>query len=372
MSSSTTAGAAVALVRANVRYWPTVAPATGRELRRWEQRAAQIPDPVLRGLAISKLDAEHFNAQVATTLTTLAPRAARPSLIRALVALEVAYDYLDGLTERPADEPLEGRLACFAPFADALDPGPVGARGPGREESQAPDAEDGGYLRALLVTVRDEVAGLASWPALAPVAHGAAARTADAQARLHAAGALGDEQLREWAQPIADSAGLGWRELLAGAAASVLACHALIVAAAGPRVTAADAERLDAFYLRLCALSTLLDSLVDREIDQQSGSGSLLRLYPDRAELTGSLTSLAREASALAGSLPDGPHHLMIMAGVVSYYLSAPAARTAYAEPVTAGLRRQLSPLIHPTLAVMRAWRAAKRLRGLSGAGSRR
>ncbi len=359
------APAAVALARANLRYWPTVAPATGRELAGWEARARGIPDPRLRSLALSKLSEEHFNAQVSTTLATLLPRAARPRAVRALVALEVAYDYLDGLTELPAEDPLGGALALFASFTGALEPPGFSERHPDRDAPGASAGDDGGYLAALGGAVRGELAALPSWPALAPVAHAAAQRTAQAQARLHAAPPLGDAQLCEWAAPLADGAGLGWREFLAGAAASVLACHALIVAAATRGTTTADAERLDGFYLRLCALSTLLDALVDRAADARSGADSLLRFYPDQVELAHAVRSLAGEAVGLAAALPDGPHHLMIMVGVVSYYLSAPTARDPYARVVTASLRRELSPLIVATLAVMRAWRAGKALRAL-------
>ena len=285
MNRSSMAPAAVALARANLRYWPTVAPATGRELAGWEARARGIPDPRLRSLALSKLSEEHFNAQVSTTLATLLPRAARPRAVRALVALKVAYDYLDGLTELPAEDPLGGALALFASFTGALEPPGFSERHPDRDAPGASAGDDGGYLAALGGAVRGELAALPSWPALAPVAHAAAQRTAQAQARLHAAPPLGDAQLCEWAAPLADGAGLGWREFLAGAAASVLACHALIVAAATRGTTTADAERLDGFYLRLCALSTLLDALVDRAADARSGADSLLRSTRTRSSL---------------------------------------------------------------------------------------
>lgn len=362
---------ALALVRANVRYWPTVAPLTARELRRWERRAGAIADPSLRGLALSKLAEEHFNAQVATTLATLAPRRARTATVRALVALEVAYDYLDGLTERPAPEALARALELFASFTGAFDLRSGAARGVPVQLRDAPDAGDGGYADALAQAVRAELAGLSSWPAVAVRARSAALRTAQAQARLHCAPVIGEGQLREWAGPLADAEGLGWREFLAGAAASVLACHALIVAASDPATTALDAQRLDGFYLRLCALSTLLDALVDRERDVRAGAGSLLRFYEDEGELSCALVGLARQARVLACGLPDGGHHLMVLVGVVAYYTSAPAARGRFAGSATRGCWRELSPLIFPTLVVMWAWRSGKALRSLmSGVGS--
>src|SRR5215212_2244230 len=89
------AAATVALVRANVRFWPSVLPDVRRELRRWDRRAEAIPDPVLRDQALAKLRHERFNTEVAATLATLVPPVRRHAAVEAIVALEVMYDYLD-------------------------------------------------------------------------------------------------------------------------------------------------------------------------------------------------------------------------------------------------------------------------------------
>ena len=77
-----------------------------RELRRWEQRALAIEDPALRALALEKLRGEGFHAEAAAMLATLAPRCHRQDVVEAIVALELLFDYLDGLTERPSGDPL--------------------------------------------------------------------------------------------------------------------------------------------------------------------------------------------------------------------------------------------------------------------------
>src|SRR5215218_1030654 len=102
--------ATVALVRANARFWPTVFPAVRRELRRWDRRAHTIPDPALRSQALAKLRNERFNAEVAATLATLVAPVRRREVTEAIVALEVMYDYLDGLGEQSVHDPLaDGR-----------------------------------------------------------------------------------------------------------------------------------------------------------------------------------------------------------------------------------------------------------------------
>jgi len=57
-----------------------------------------------------------------------------------------------------------------------------------------------------------------------------------------------------------------------------------------------------------------------------------------------------------------------MLIGVVAYYTSAPGARGELAAPIVKRLQAELQPLVSPTLALMRAWRLAKRMR----AGNRR
>ena len=360
-----------ALMLANLRYWMTVAPLVRAQIASWEQRAEAIPDPILRRAALSKLREERFNVEVAATLATLAPRARRAPTVRAIVALQVMYDYLDLLTERSPrsapddtpsaqldDEPLDGRC-LFEAFTDALAP---------RERSGAdyyrhhPRSRDGGYLPELVRTVRVALAQLPAAAAIGEVALHSAERCARAQVYSHAAARRGTAELERWARSEATDTDLQWPELLAGAAASVLAVHALIAAAADARTTHTDAARIARAYLSICALS-MLDSLVDREHDIATGELSYVALYGSREQMAVRLEWLARDAASKARALPNAAHHLVTLVGIVAYYASAAKANSAFAQPLMARVRAQLRPLITPTLAVMRAWRLAKRAR---------
>jgi hypothetical protein len=410
LSSSARAG--FALVLANVRYWSTVAPLVRGQLARWEQEANSITDPALRALAGGKLREEHFNAQVAATLATLAPRAQRARVVEAIVALQVLYDYLDVLSEQsPAaaadvaggDVPPDDRR-LFAALTDAVAPPHegegAGERGDEHEDERGDEregkregkdereparsaagdtdpsdsyyagrtsADDGGYLQALVATVNSTLAGLSGAPAVAAVARGAAERCGEAQILHHGASRsgsrLGISDLRDWATPRAAGTGLGWQELLAGATASVLSMHALIVAAADPGMTRENAAALDRAYLSIGALS-MLDSLVDRAQDTATGQLSYMELYDGPEAMASGLANAARDGVARARGLPSGAHHVMTLVGVVGYYASAPVAGDdAFARPVIARVKRELQPLIAPTLALMRAWRMAKQTR---------
>jgi tetraprenyl-beta-curcumene synthase len=359
-------GSLLALAVANARYWPTVAPVTHRELKRWAGPAGAIEDRALRALALGKLSEERFNAEVAATLATLAPVRARRETVTAIVALELLFDYLDGRTERPSADPLSDGMRLFAPFLAAVATSDAGVEKP---SAAGQHPSDWPYLTALSEVTRRHLFALPAAAGVSDAAQHAAARCAQAQTRLHAAANLGDAQLREWAGREAAGTGLGWREYTAGCASSVLAMHALIAAAADPATTIEDAARIDTAYLAIAAVITILDSLVDEAEDASRGERGFIRLF-DTLELPAVLRALIREALDRSREAPHADHHAMTLAGVAAYYTTHPGAREPAAREVAAVVRRELSPTIWPTLAVMRLWRGAKRVRAGKNARS--
>ena len=169
----------------------------------------------------------------------------------------------------------------------------------------------------------------------------------------------------------ADAAGtdLRWREFFAGAAASVVAAHALIAAAADERTTCLDAMRIDATYLSISSLVTSLDSLIDYELDVSTGKPAHVQHYEDQDVLAEALSEVTRHAVSQARQMPNSGHHVMILFAAVAYYTSAPGASSEFARPVTTRIRSELRPLITPPLLFMRAWRLAKRARQSRGRG---
>jgi hypothetical protein len=365
------------LIGANVRYWSSVAPLARRGLASWERQALAIPDDRLRSLAVGKLRAERFNPLLAATLATLAPREQRRRATEAIVALQIAYDFLDALTEQPfmvadeesctvtsAEEPCTatgaGGVAAatrvYRALADALAPEHGVSGGP-----YLLDVDDGGYLRALVQAVRRPLAALPSADAVYPVAILAAERCAQAQILGHEAVEVGGERLERWARGAARGSGLQWPELLAGAQASVLCLHALIAAAADPTTTDEQAQALDALYLRVGAL-TMLDSLIDREQDLAHDEPGYLDRYRDGEHMGRRLAMVATDVARQAQVFPRHDHHMATLVGVVAFYGSAPAAAGPTALPVFAAVYGEVGDaLMRPTLALMRMWRAIER-----------
>lgn len=349
-----------ALVTANARYWTTVAPKVRDQLAGWRARAIRIEEPELRRLALRSLQDEGFTAEVAATLATLTPSHSRAAALRAMVALEVMFDYLDALTELPATDPLANGRLLFKAFTDALDPN---ANLDEDYYRHHPSGADGGYLHELGETVREALRTLPAVEALTPAMQRAAARCAEAEVLTHVATLTGGSQAEAWARQTADGSGLEWREYLAGAASSVLAVHALIALAGDERTTPEQGGPIDDVYFALGVLSTMLDSVVDYEQDTADGTLAYIGHYGDRAQLGARLAIVAQEAARRARDAPASAHHLMTLAGVAAYYTSVPCARSELALPVTSRVQRELRPLITPTLALMRSWRLAKRLR---------
>ncbi len=343
----------MALLLANARYWSTLVPIVRAQLERWERRAQLIADPHLRDIALDTLHDEGFNSQVAATLATLAPRGLRTTVVEAIVALEVLYDYLDSLVEQPLPDPIRDGDRLYLALTHAVTPD-AGSEGGYHED---------GYLADLATAVNESLAKLPSAEVIADVALHAAARNAGAQVRAHAVARVGASQLEEWAMHEAASTELDWREYLMGAASSVLVIHALIAAAADPRTTHTQAGQIDRVYLAIGALSTMLDSLIDYERDARLDSLGYIRYYKTRDVLADQLASVVRHAISQARGAPNEAHHVMTLVGVAAYYLSAPEATSDFARPITKRIVHELQPLITPTLAVMRAWRIAKRLR---------
>jgi hypothetical protein len=218
----------------------------------------------------------------------------------------------------------------------------------------------------LVETVSGSLAHLPNAAVVAPVAGAAATRCAQGQILNHQSSRSGVDELRKWASTRAAGTGLSWQQFAAGATASVLAIGALIAAAADADTTREDAAEIDRLYLSIGAL-TMLDSLVDLQEDLAAGQLGYVQYYDDPEELAAGLATLARDAVGRARIMRNGSHHIVTLVGVVAYYASARIASEAFARPVISRVRRELRPLITPTLALMRAWRLAKRVRHRGG-----
>lgn len=336
-----------------LRYLLRIRPQVNRELSHWRTRAAEIPNEQLRRTAAEAL-AKRGNIEGAALLATLAPAAHRRHTVRALVAFQTAYNYLDALSELPSEDPVVNGEQLHRALLSALHPGAPHpdyyAHNPGRG--------DGGYLTAILDASRHALAGLPSFPAVAPAARGAAARIVDFQALNLDERHGGHDALERWAtEETPEGSRLAWWET-AAAAGSSLAVHALIAAAAEPHLDRWDARDIDgAYFLCVGTLHSLLDSLVDRREDHEHGQRSLLDYYHSPAEASIRLASLAMRARGATESLPNPHAHRVILTAMCSYYLSAPECNTAEAHTISKRLTEALGVPLNVAIPMFRSKR---------------
>jgi tetraprenyl-beta-curcumene synthase len=334
------------------RYWFDVFPVVRAAQRRLLVRAEAIPDPLLRADALTSHRDKGSNSEGLAALAVLAPPVHRADVARSLVAYQLILDYLDGVSERPNDDPLANGLTLHRAFDVALDPDTP------HEDYYAHSSrsEDGGYLEALIEICRAPLRDLPSYPVAREALLRQARLCRESQAFNHALRYISvDQEIGDWARRTSAESGLDpgfeWWELIAAAAASSLCVGALLALAATPGAQEADALRVESAYFPWASgLNALLDSLVD--FDEDPFEASHLRRYESHDHAAQRLQAIATGARSRVADLPDGRLHEAILAAMGSLYLVDEAAWRPGREPLALAVYGALGPLARPSLAV--------------------
>jgi tetraprenyl-beta-curcumene synthase len=348
-----------AFARASGRYWLDVFPHVCGEVRHWRARAAQIPEPGLRRVALANLRAERGNLEGAAAFAAFVPRRRRETVVRAQVAFQVIYDYLDSLAEQPSADPGRNGRQLHRALLTALDRG-------------APHADyyahhccrgDGGYLEDLIDTCREAFAALPSRATVTACALRAAGRMVAYQSLIHEDPRDSPGALARWAsKQTPPGLGLRWWEA-AAATASSLGVFALIAAAAEPTLRSEETAAVErAYFPWIGALHVLLDSLIDRGEDREAGRLGLVEHYRSPTDTAARLTLLATRASASARALSQGDRHTLLLAAMTGHYLSTPAASLPDALPAAEGVLGAVGGLAVPTMLMLSARRGRTRI----------
>ena len=352
------------------RYWLGIFTDVSRELRVWRHRAAEIPDPVLRHHALTTHHTEGIHPEGAAAFAVLAPQSQRSTLVRALVACQVLYDYVDTLSEQPNPDPLANSRQLHSALVVALDPSAHHLD----YYACNPNRDDNGYLNELADTCREACDSLPSFATVARCLSQAATRAMHSQGLNHAIAprhsGMSVGAVARWALGEAPpDSGLLWWELIC-AAGSSLAIYALLAAAASPSLPAADAVALERAYFPWAgALHGLLDSLVDQPEDAIAGDHSHVSRYQSPEHAAGRLGAIASESLRLAGQLPHGEYHATILAGMVSYYLSSPEALRPQAREATRNVLAAMGGRASLALLILQTRRRAAGLTWRTEAG---
>ena len=279
--------------------------------------------------------------------------------MRALVAFQATYDYIDTLAEQPSADPVANGRQLHLALLTALDPD--GDHADYYEHSAT--GGDNGYMENLIDTCRFAFAALPWHAAVAEPALRAAQRMGAYQSLNHVTGADAHGALAHWAAGLTPpGSGLRWWETAAGAASS-MTVFALLAAAAQPALGADEvAITENAYFPWIGALHVLLDSLIDLSADSEAGHHSLVDHYASAEEAANRLGGIAGRALSQTEQLPNGVQHTTILAAMSSFYLSAPTTATPAASPATERVLETMGSLAKPTMAVLRARRGAHKL----------
>jgi tetraprenyl-beta-curcumene synthase len=350
---------AAAFAHAAGHYWLSVFPCVRSEARHWRRRAEEIPDPTLRRLALITQRAERGNLEGAAAFAVLVPRGQRSSVVRALVAFQAIYDYVDTLAEQPSADPMSDGHQLHQALLIALDTDSKHVD----YYSYHPRGEDAGYLRDLVDACRSAFGTLPSYASLAAPALRATKRMVDYQSLNHGGSEDSQHALARWASTqIPLSVGLRWWEIAAGAASS-LVVFALITAAAQPTVHASDTIAMEAAYFPwIGALHVLLDSLIDLPEDIDAGQHSLVDHYASPEEIASRLQAISAQAVQSIEALPSSTQHGIILAAMTSFYLSDRQASSANARLAREEILATMGDLAAPTMLILGARRKASRL----------
>ncbi len=353
-----TLGPAAAFASTATGYATTVLPAATRELARWREHAGAIPDPVLRRQALDALR-KRGNMNGAALFAVFAPRGGRPVAVRALVAFQAAYNYLDELAEQPSEDPAANGRRLHEVLLGAL-----GEEGERRDPyALHGHREDGGYLASMVRACGEAVRRLPSYNVVRASAATAARRIVDFQSLN-----LGESQgpidgLRDWGERhTPPGSELSWWET-AAAGGSSLGVHVLIGIAADPNLDGRTVAAVDAAYFPwIGALHSLLDSTVDVAEDAREGQRNLLSHYPSDARAIERVRYLTERARAQASALPDARLHEVLLTAMAGHYLSSSQIATPQGRAIAESVAGAVGPSAGLAMRLMRVGQRTSRL----------
>ncbi len=327
--------------------------AVAREVARWRQLAAAIPNDTLRHDALQAIDHKRANIDGAALFWIL-PRRRNRNLLRLLVAYEILADFLDCTSEHGAHAGVANGLRLHSALRDALDPAaPITDY-----YRYHPWAHDGGYLHRLIATCQRKCELLPSFHVARPFLDHAASLTEVLALNHEPDPSSRDAALAAWArQRFPGQSEVAWFEWCGGASAW-LTIFALLALATNPVSKAAEAKEVYDAYLPWVSLTgTMLDSYVDMTDDAANDAHSYITHYPDQELATERVIEIIGRSLQEVNRLHDRHRHLVIVGCMVAMYLSKDSARTPAMRANTAKITRVNGNLGHLLSLVLRAWR---------------
>jgi tetraprenyl-beta-curcumene synthase len=330
-------------------------PVVADEVHVWRAIARAMPDVQIRDRGLSALARKRGHTDGAA-LFGIFPRGRNASLLRALVAYEIMWDFLDSVNESALDAgQVNGRQLHLA-LVEALDRN----RPLSDYYRFHPWSGDGGYLCALVDVCRRECARLPSFERIRDVVVREAVRAQVLAINHDPDPAQRDAMLQGWAEcEFPEGREATWFELT-GAASASLTIHALLALSAESECTEANFEGTQrAYFPWISAATTMLDSYVDQAEDTASGDHSYVGHYGDSEVAARRIQALITRCLEEVEDLPNSERHKLIVACMAAMYLSKDSAWTDSSREVTRSFLRAGGSLTKFLLPILRLWRIA-------------
>ena len=206
------------------------------------------------------------------------PRRRNVRLLRLLVAYQIIWDFLDNMNERAAMPVRQTAVSCTSRSPRRSNPGaPISDY-----YRHHPWKDDGGYLRALVESCREQCASLPSYPRVRPLCDRGAAPCSGPGPQPRTRSRSRDAALREWAErefPGSDEA--SWFELSGAASASLTRTFSWRWPPNPHSRSAISPRRCAAYFPWVSLAITMLDSYVDQSEDAASGDHSYIAHYAE-------------------------------------------------------------------------------------------
>ena len=306
---------------ATARYLGAVVPRAGRELALIRERAARIPDPLLREQALASIDGKAYHVQGGCILATFMRGEAARRYIAIVAAIETIYDYLDNLCDRLPGVTQQAFATLHAALIDALDD----RRVPIDYYRDGPSGDDGGYLRSLVEAARDGLRVLPNYHAVRDNLVEVARFYADLQVLKHGPAGVRERACDAWyARNRERFPGLAWWEF-AAACGSSLPVFALIELASRDRLDPAEIDAtLTAYFPGVSAVHILLDYFIDQAEDREHGELNFVACYASSAEAVTGLRRLVTATLARVRLLAGAARHRFLVEAMCVFYLTHP------------------------------------------------
>ncbi len=286
------------------------------------------------------------NLEGAAAFAAFVRPAGRHATVRAVVAYQTMFDYLDNLSEEPSNDPIADARQLNGALLTAIAPGES-------QDDYYPHhrrGEDGGYLHALIGACQTTLLALPSFATIAALAREATERVITYQSLNHGDGNGRHDSFERWARTSGKAhTRLRWWET-AAAAGSTLDLFALIAAATDPALDPEVARMLGtAYFPWVGALHSLLDSLADQVEDLATGRRGLIDYYDSPDQAADRIATIAGEAMSQVDELPGGYGHTLIVAAMTSFYLcDLSTSSSPHAQPRCACGTRSHGPARTP------------------------